>query len=138
MRSKAFQANKCEKHFQDPAQAVKAVSELMFEVHAIENKRDYMILEAGRICLKFAGREAGKYCVVLEPGESFVLVTGPKTITGVKRRKCNIFHLEPTEHMLDIGKSSDDAHVEGAWNKSGLIEKLKIQLPVKKQRRVKE
>ena len=62
-----------------------------------------MILDKGRVCLKIAGREAGKYCVIVEPvDESFVLITGPKSITRIKRRKCNIEHLEPTSEMLKI------------------------------------
>ncbi|MCD6477374.1 MAG: 50S ribosomal protein L14e [Candidatus Aenigmarchaeota archaeon] len=88
-----------------------------------------MMLEKGRICLKIAGREAGKYCVVVEPqNTSFVLITGPKTITRIKRRKCNVLHLEPTEHKLDIG-SGTDLEIENAWKNSGLIEKLNIKLP---------
>ncbi|MEM5790964.1 MAG: 50S ribosomal protein L14e, partial [Candidatus Aenigmatarchaeota archaeon] len=43
-----------------------------------------MPLEVGRVCLKIAGREAGKYCVVLKKiDDNFVLITGPKSLTGV-------------------------------------------------------
>jgi len=61
----------------------------MFKMHERKNKGEIeMMLEKGRICLKIAGREAGKYCVVVEPqNTSFVLITGPKTITRIKRRK---------------------------------------------------
>lgn len=110
----------------------------MLKMHAIKNKGDPMILDAGRVCLKIAGREAGKYCVVVEPGEAFVLVTGPKTVTGIKRRKCNIFHLEPTEHILKISAKSDDSNIESAWKDSGLVEKLNIEVPVKKSKKVKK
>jgi large subunit ribosomal protein L14e len=86
----------------------------------------------GRVCLKIAGREAGKYCVVLEePKEGFVFITGPKSVTGVKRRKCNIMHIEPTEHVLEF--KGDDSSVEEAWKSSGLIEKLEIQVPEKRK-----
>ena len=92
-----------------------------------------MMLELGRIVLKIAGREAGKYAVIVEGvKDNFVLITGPKSITGVKRRKCNIDHIEPTEHKLDIS-SKDDAHIEGLWKSSGLIEKLGIEVPVKRE-----
>lgn len=94
-----------------------------------------MILEKGRICLKIAGREAGKYCVVVEPvDESFVMVTGPKIITRIKRRKCNILHLEPTSEKLDL-KTGDDSEVENAWKSSGFIEKFSIELPKLKQKK---
>lgn len=90
-----------------------------------------MLIEKGRVCLKTAGREAGKYCVVLEqPREGFVTIAGPKAITGVKRRKCSIFHIEPTENMLDVGGATD-MELESGWKSSGLIEKLGIKIPEK-------
>ncbi|MFH1473726.1 MAG: 50S ribosomal protein L14e [Candidatus Aenigmatarchaeota archaeon] len=97
--------------------------------------------EAGRICLKIAGREAGKYCVIVESvDDNFVLITGPKAITGVKRRKCNIEHIEPTENKIDIASKADDASVESLWKSSGLVEKLEIEVPVKREfkKKVKE
>ncbi len=98
-----------------------------------------MILETGRVCLKIAGREAGKYCVVVKPIDSgFVMVSGPKTITRIKRRKCNIFHLEPVNEKLNISESADDSALENAWKESGLIERLKIELPKKRTREKKE
>lgn len=93
-----------------------------------------MILEPGRVCLKIAGREGGKYCVIVEKiNDKFVLVTGPKSVTSIKRRKCNVAHLEPTPEKLDIG-NGDDSTIEKVWEKSGLIEKLKIKIPVKRER----
>ena len=92
------------------------------------------MLETGRICLKIAGREAGKYAVIVEKiDDNFVLVTGPKSITGVKRRKCNIDHLEPTENKFDIDSKADDSSIENLWRSSGLIEKLEIKVPVKRE-----
>ncbi len=90
------------------------------------------MLEPGRICLKIAGREAGKYAVIVEKiDDTFVLITGPKTITGVKRRRCNINHLEPTEHKFEINEKAEDSVIEELWKKSGLIEKLGIKVPAK-------
>lgn len=94
-----------------------------------------MILEKGRVCLKIAGREAGKYCVVVDPAEEgFVIVTGPKAITTVKRRKCNVLHLEPTDKKLDL-KKGDDSEVESLWTSSGLIEDFALELPRIKQKK---
>ena len=91
-----------------------------------------MLIEKGRVCLKIAGREAGKYCIVLEqPHEGFVTVAGPKAVTHVKRRKCSIFHIEPTEHVLDAGGATD-TELESAWKSSGLIDKLGISVPEKR------
>jgi large subunit ribosomal protein L14e len=85
-----------------------------------------MLFEKGRICLKIAGREAGKYCVVVEEGEEFVTVTGPKEITKIKRRKCNTNHLEPTVEKLDV-KGGSDEEIKLLWESSGLLEKLGIK-----------
>jgi len=94
------------------------------------------MIEPGRVVLKIAGREAGKYAVILEKvDDTFVLLTGPKTITGVKRRKCNIDHIEPTEHKFDL-QAKDDSAIEGLWRSSGLIEKLEIKVPVKRTKEV--
>ena len=88
------------------------------------------MLEPGRVCIKTAGREAGRYCVVLKKlDENFVLVTGPKSLTKVKRRKCNIEHLEPLEYKLEIKAGAEDEEVLKAYEKAGLIEKLKLQPP---------
>ena len=41
-------------------------------------------IEVGRICVKQVGRENGKKCVVIDVmDKSFVLVTGPKKVTGI-------------------------------------------------------
>ena len=95
------------------------------------------MIEPGRIVLKIAGRESGKYAVIVEnTNDNFVLITGPKAITGVKRRKCNIDHIEPTENKLDIDSKADDATIESLWKSSGLIEKLEIKVPVKRTKAV--
>jgi len=87
-------------------------------------------LEVGRVCLKVAGREAGKYCVVLKKMDNtFVLVTGPKTLTGVKRRRCNVEHLEPTSYALKIDTEADDDVVIKAYDAIGLTKKLSLRLP---------
>ncbi len=63
-----------------------------------------MIFEPGRVCVKTAGREAGKYCVVLEVvDKNFVIVQGPK----VRKRKCNIAHLEPLPEKIELSENMD-------------------------------
>ncbi|MCL6579366.1 MAG: 50S ribosomal protein L14e, partial [Candidatus Bathyarchaeota archaeon] len=53
-------------------------------------------IEVGRICVKLTGRETGRKCVIVDIiDKSFVLITGPKSVTGVKRRRANINHVEP-------------------------------------------
>ena len=90
------------------------------------------MMEVGRVCLKIAGREAGKYCVIVENlDNSFVMITGPKSVTRIKRRKCNIVHLEPTQDKFDISEKADDQAVEKAWKTSKLLEKFNISLKPK-------
>ncbi len=83
-------------------------------------------IEVGRICKKLTGREAGRYCVVLSIiDDSYVEITGPRPITDVRRRKCNILHLEPTGDKIDIKANASDEEVEKAMEKAGLLEKLR-------------
>ena len=89
-------------------------------------------IEIGRVCKKLQGREAGRYCVVIDLiDESYVSVTGPRPITDVRRRQCNILHLEPTDDKLDIKKGASDDEVGKALEAAGLIEKVKSRKPVK-------
>lgn len=69
-------------------------------------------IEVGRVCVKLNGREAGRKCVIVDViDKNFVLVTGPKKITGVKRRRTNVKHLEPTTESIDIKKGGSDDEV---------------------------
>lgn len=87
-------------------------------------------LEVGRVCIKTAGREAGKYCVVLKKMDNtFFLVTGPKELTGVKRRRCNIEHLEPTPFTLKINAEASESVVIKAYEEIGLLKKFELKKP---------
>jgi len=86
-------------------------------------------IEVGRICVIIAGRRAGKKCVIVDIiDENFVLVTGPQNITGVKRRRMNIKHLEPLDKTIKISKGASDEEVEKALKEAGLIEFMKEQV----------
>ena len=68
-------------------------------------------IEIGRVCVKTHGREAGQRCIVVDiVDENFVLISGPKKLTGVRRRRTNVRHLEPTQEKVQIktGASDDD------------------------------
>jgi large subunit ribosomal protein L14e len=72
-------------------------------------------VEVGRVCLKKFGRDAGGRCVIVDViDKNFVLVTGPKEVTGVRRRKVNISHLELTEGKIEISEEASDAEVRNA------------------------
>ncbi|RLG95089.1 50S ribosomal protein L14e [Candidatus Bathyarchaeota archaeon] len=80
-------------------------------------------IEVGRICVKTRGREAGKLCVIVDViDKNFVLVTGPKEITGVRRRRANINHLKPTEKKVKIRRGASDEEVIKALKESGELE----------------
>jgi large subunit ribosomal protein L14e len=96
-------------------------------------------LEIGRVCMKISGREAGCYCVVLKnPEKSFALVTGPKVLTGIKRRRSNIAHLEPTQYKIEISEDAGDDQVATALQKSGLLKKFGLKMPSAAQLKAKE
>ena len=83
------------------------------------------MIEVGRLCLKIAGRESGRYCVVVkEMDENFVMVTGPRELTSVKRRRCNINHLEPVMETLNIKSDAPDSEILKAYQQANLITKL--------------
>lgn len=77
-------------------------------------------IEVGRICVKQAGRENKKKCVVIDVmDKSFVLVTGPKKLTGVKRRRVNLNHLAPLEDKIDVKRGASDEEVTQALEAAG-------------------
>ena len=74
------------------------------------------IFDVGRICMKIAGRDAGRTCVVVEPIDTvFVLVDG-----DVRRKKVNIKHLEPLPEMIAINKGASHQQVSQEFKKLGL------------------
>lgn len=83
-------------------------------------------IEVGRICVKIAGREAGRKCVIVDViDKNFALITGPKQLTGVKRRRVNINHIEPTTEKIDIKRGASDEEVMEALEKAGKTEEMK-------------
>ncbi len=88
-------------------------------------------IEVGRICVKLRGREAGRKCVIVDIiDDRFVLITGPKQLTGVKRRRVNIDHIEPTDKKIDIEKGADDKEILKALESAGLVEFMKERVRI--------
>jgi len=84
------------------------------------------LISVGRICVKTKGRDAGKKCVVVSIiNDDFVLVTGPKKLTGVRRRKVNIKHLFPLPKHIRLPKDASDDAVLSALEKNNLINYMK-------------
>ncbi len=89
-------------------------------------------IEIGRICVKLAGREAGKKCVIIDIiDENFVLITGPKKLTGVKRRRVNIKHIEPLDIVINIERGASDEEVLKALEENNLVDFMKEEVKPK-------
>lgn len=95
-------------------------------------------MEIGKLCVKIAGRDAGKKCVIVDVLEDhFVMIDG-----ATRRRKCNIMHLEPLGESIKIKKGASHADVAKEFKKLKLEvfetkPKKSVERP-KKQRKVKE
>lgn len=77
-----------------------------------------MVMEVGRVCVKLAGHEAGKQCVIVDVLDNvYVVVSGP----WVKRRRCNIAHLESLEQKVEIAKRASDEDVKRTLEAAGLV-----------------
>jgi len=74
------------------------------------------MIEIGRVCLKIAGRDAGKKCAVIEiVDDKSVLIDGQ-----TRRKKCNIIHLEPTKTKLSIKKGASHSEIVKEFSKLGM------------------
>ena len=82
-------------------------------------------IEVGRVCVKVAGRESGRRCVIVDVmDKSFVLVTGPKKVTGIKRRRVNINHVAPTEDTIQVNRGASDEEVTQILEADGKREEM--------------
>jgi len=80
----------------------------------------------GRLAVKLRGRDAGRKCVLVNIiDKNFVIVTGPKQLTGVRRRKVNIDHLLLLPQQIKISKNASDEEVLKALQEENLIDFMK-------------
>jgi len=95
------------------------------------------MIEIGRLCIKIAGRDAGKKCVVVEIiDDNYVTIDG-----STRRRNCNIKHLEPLDGVLKLKSGASHSDVASEFKKLNLVvweTKAKNAVPrPTKQRKVK-
>lgn len=96
-----------------------------FSLEVVSERIWLPAVEVGRICVKIAGREAGRKCVVLDViDKNFALITGPKQVTGVKRRRVNINHIEPTTEKISVRRGASDEEVIEALKAAGKLEEM--------------
>ncbi len=70
----------------------------------------------GRICIKLAGRDAGNEAVIIDIlDDKYVLIDG-----NVRRRKCNILHLEPTSKKIEMRKNASHDDIVKAFKECSL------------------
>jgi large subunit ribosomal protein L14e len=82
-------------------------------------------VEVGRVCVKVTGREAGRKCVVVDVvNKNFALITGPKKVTGIKRRRVNVYHIEPTKIKVTIKRGATDEEIVQALTEAGELEEM--------------
>ena len=86
------------------------------------------LYEVGRMCMKIAGRDAGKKCVIIEVVDAnFVFVDG-----ATRRKKVNVKHLEPLSSVVEIKNKASHEEVKAAF------EKRSIDVWDKKSKKVSE
>ncbi|MBS3176886.1 50S ribosomal protein L14e [Candidatus Woesearchaeota archaeon] len=74
------------------------------------------MMDIGRLCMKIAGRDAGKKCVIVDKmDDRFVLIDGE-----TRRRKCNPSHLEPLQQTIKIKKNASHEDIVSAFKDIGL------------------
>lgn len=87
-------------------------------------------IEVGRLCVKIAGRDAGKECIIVDvTDKNFVVIDG-----NTRRRKCNIDHLELLPHKADIKKSASHEDVLTALKSLGIKPEAKSPAKPKKEK----
>jgi large subunit ribosomal protein L14e len=69
-------------------------------------------MDVGRICVKLKGREEGSRCVIVDiVDRNYVIVTGPPEVTGVRRRRVNMSHLQPLDEIIEIRRNASDEEI---------------------------
>lgn len=107
----------------------------MVTLLSISDWREKMTIEIGRLCVKIAGRDAGKKAIIIDIlDDKYVLIDGE-----TRRRKCNILHLEPLNQVIKIKKNASHEDVSKVLKEIGIQSretkpKQKIEKPKKKRK----
>lgn len=91
------------------------------------------MIEVGRLCIKIAGRDSGMKGVIVDViNDTYVLVDGQ-----LRRKKCNIRHLEPLNTLVKITKNASHEEVVQELKKIGINVKEKVAKERKKEAKPK-
>src|SRR3989338_9539908 len=89
------------------------------------------MIELGRVCIKTAGRDASKKCVIIDILDGkYVLLDGE-----TRRRKVNILHVEPLNQVIKIEKNASHEEVAKALDELGI--KARVTKPKPKTQKPK-
>lgn len=89
------------------------------------------MFEIGRVCVKTAGRDSNRKCVIVDIiNKNYVLIEGE-----TRRKKCNIAHLEPLDRALKINKNASREEVIEEMKKAGI--KIKERKILKRKAKTK-
>jgi large subunit ribosomal protein L14e len=92
------------------------------------------MFDVGRVCVKIAGRDAGKKCVIVDVVDvNFVIVDGQ-----TRRRKCNVKHLEPLDQVIKIAKAASHSVAASELKNIGIEVEERKQAREKKARPKKQ
>ncbi len=97
------------------------------------------MVEIGQLVMKVAGRDSAEIGVVVDIIDSnYVLIDG-----NVRRKKCNIKHLEFLDKVLKIKKNATTEEIKKELEKLGIKivlkgKKREKKQRIRKQRKVKE
>lgn len=89
------------------------------------------MIDVGRVCMKTAGRDAGKIVAVVDKiDDNFVMIDG-----NVKRKRCNIAHLEPLQEVIKIKKGASTEDVKAEFKRLKMLkEKEKVKRKPKEKK----
>jgi large subunit ribosomal protein L14e len=87
----------------------------------------------GRICIKIRGKEKNRPCVIVDTiDKNFVVIDGL-----VKKRRCNIKHLNILEKKIKLEKYDKEKIIESLI-REGIISKEKIEKLKRKEEIIKK
>jgi len=67
------------------------------------------MIEVGRLCVKIAGRDAGKHCAIVEVVDKKTVVIEGST----RKRRCNVIHLYPLAEVIDVKNLAKEFETRG-------------------------
>jgi len=94
--------------------------------------RGLKMYQRGRLCIKIAGRDAGRKCIIIDVIDKHHVMIDGET----RRRKCNVKHLEPLDTMLKVTKNAPRTEVVRLFKTLNID--LKQTKPKKKTERPKK